>query len=115
MRPPAATRHLHPISRERLESPTNPQTTAPSTATGTGARTAPTPSGFRDSSRAVLDGIDRALEDHRRLAARVAFDRLFAGWDTRGNEEFAERWAAECPEDETWMFGVEPVGPRPEV
>lgn len=50
------------------------------------------------------------LEDHHRLVARVAFDRLFAGWDTRWNEAFAEWWAANCPEDELWQFGLQPVG-----
>lgn len=61
----------------------------------------------------MLDGIDRALEDHRRLSARVAFDRLFAGWDTRWNEAFAEWWATNCPDGELWLFGVQTVAPRP--
>lgn len=60
----------------------------------------------------MLDRIDRVLEDHHRLAAKVAFERLFVGWDTRWDEAFAEWWAANCPKDELWQFGVQSEAQR---
>jgi hypothetical protein len=44
----------------------------------------------RELTHSVVVDIDSILEDHRKLSAKLAFDRLFAGWDDDNNTDYAD-------------------------